>query len=132
MSAESAYLDSSAFVKLIGPEPESRALEGYLRAWPDAVSSALLRVEALRAAAKWGSVTVLSTRERLEDVVLVAIDNLILELASSIGPQFLRSLDAIHLATAMQLGDDLGVIVTYDQRLARAAAELGLPVASPV
>jgi len=64
-------------------------------------------------------------------VVLIAIENPILEAAASVGPQTLRSLDAIHLATAQELGDDLGVLITYDRRLAEAAAELGLPVASP-
>ncbi len=72
-----------------------------------------------------------AAREQLEGVELIAIDNLVLERAATISPGVLRSLDAIHLATAQQLGTDLGVLVTYDHRLAQAAAELGLPVAAP-
>jgi len=63
-------------------------------------------------------------------MILVAINDAVLKEAATIGPQLLRSLDAIHLATARQLGTDLGVVVTYDQRLTRAALELGLPVAA--
>lgn len=131
MSADRAYLDSSAFVKLASNESESEALQAYLVGWLRLVSSALLHVEVLRALRPLGPTTVASARKQLEGVELIAIDNLILEEASTIGPQVLRSLDAIHLATAQQLGTDLGVIVTYDRRLAQAAAELGLPVAAP-
>ncbi|MFI5267811.1 MAG: type II toxin-antitoxin system VapC family toxin [Chloroflexota bacterium] len=131
MSADKAYVDSSAFLKLIGPEAESEAMKVYLLEWPQSVSSGLLRVEVLRTAAKWGPETVAAAREHLESVELIAIDHLVLEQAATIGPRILRSLDAIHLATAQQLGTDLGVIVTYDRRLAQAAVELGLPVAAP-
>ncbi|HLY67958.1 MAG TPA: PIN domain-containing protein [Chloroflexota bacterium] len=67
---------------------------------------------------------------RRRSMILVAINDAVLKEAATIGPQLLRSLDAIHLATARQLGTDLGVVVTYDQRLTRAALELGLPVAA--
>jgi predicted nucleic acid-binding protein len=132
MSADTAYLDSSAFVKLATPEAESPALEAYLRDWNKPVSSALLRTEALRALRPHGREAVASGRERLSDVTLIEVDTSVLELAGIIGPDALRSLDAIHLATAQLLGSDLGVIVTYDRRMAAAAGELGLPVASPV
>ncbi|HEY8692163.1 MAG TPA: type II toxin-antitoxin system VapC family toxin [Chloroflexota bacterium] len=131
MSADRAYLDSSAFVKLASTEVESEALQRYLRGWLRWVSSALLQVEVLRALRPLGPDTVAAAREQLEGVELIAIDNLVLERAATISPGVLRSLDAIHLATAQQLGTDLGVLVTYDHRLAQAAAELGLPVAAP-
>ncbi|HVA26465.1 MAG TPA: type II toxin-antitoxin system VapC family toxin [Chloroflexota bacterium] len=132
MSAEAAaYLDSSAFVKLVAPEAESAALRDYLQTWPRSVSSALLRVEGLRAARKAGAAAFAAARLRLHGMGLMPIDDVVLNEAAAVGPHMLRSLDAIHLATAQQLGDDLGVLVTYDRRLAQAATELGLPVASP-
>ena len=132
MSAEPvAYLDSSAFAKLFTEETESGALLTYLSSWNRWVSSALLRVEGLRTARKIGPQALVRARERLVGVSLLPVDDVVLNAASNIGPQVLRSLDAIHLATAQQLGTDLGVVVTYDRRLAEAAAELGLPVAAP-
>lgn len=131
MSADIVYLDSSAFVKLATPEDESQALRDYLRAWQRFASSVLLQVETLRALRPLGSLVVEAARERLQDVMLIAIENPVIQTATIIGPPVLRSLDAIHLATAQLLGSDLGVIVTYDRRLAAAAGELGLPVASP-
>jgi uncharacterized protein len=131
MSAEWAYLDSSAVVKLVNPEMESEALERYLREWPSRTSSALLRVEVLRAAQTHGPDRIAAAYERLNGIEFVAIDTPILEAAGNLKPVSLRSLDAIHLATAREVGEDLGVLVTYDHRLAVAATELGLPVASP-
>ena len=132
MSAEpAAYLDSSAFVKLFTSEAESRALDRYLASWPRTISSSLLHVEGLRIARKIGPQALVSARDWLGGMSLVPMDQAVLEEAASIGPRVLRSLDAIHLATARQLGTDLGVIVTYDRRLAEAAIELGMPVASP-
>ena len=131
MSADWAYLDSSAFVKLANPEQESEALRRFLQRWPQNISSALLMVEALRAMSHSRPDFITATRQRLRDVRLVAVDDSVLEHAASIGPPRLRSLDAIHLATARLMGDDLGVLVTYDRRLAQAATELGMPVVAP-
>ncbi|MBV8083188.1 MAG: type II toxin-antitoxin system VapC family toxin [Chloroflexi bacterium] len=132
MSAEpAAYLDSSAFVKLFSLEAESSALKAYLTSWSRSVSSALLRVEGLRTATKLGPEALVSARFRLSFVTLMPIDDAVLQDAATIGPRELRSLDAIHLATAQQLGSDLGVVVTYDARLAGAARQLGLPVSAP-
>ncbi|HEX6513286.1 MAG TPA: type II toxin-antitoxin system VapC family toxin [Chloroflexota bacterium] len=132
MSAEpAAYLDSSAFVKLFSEERESQALKTYLETWASSASSALLRVEGLRAANKLGSDAVIAARDRIDRMILIPIDDAILEEAAFMGSQVPRSLDAIHLATARQLGSDLGVIVTYDQRLAQAARSIGLVVESP-
>jgi predicted nucleic acid-binding protein len=131
MSADRAYLDSSAFVKLASEEAESEALRGYLRDWRLLVSSALLQVESLRALRRLGEDTMTAARQRIEGVELIAIDRDILVDAASIGPEALRSLDAIHLATALQLGSDLGVLVTYDRRLAQAATQLGMSVSAP-
>ena len=63
--------------------------------------------------------------------MLLPIGDAILDEATRLAPTGLRSLDAIHLATALSIRDDLGVLLTYDQRLGDAAAERGLTVASP-
>jgi predicted nucleic acid-binding protein len=130
MSADWGYIESSAFVKLAVPEPESEALARYLRAWKQATSSAVLRVEVLRAVRPHGQLAEAAARERLRRVRLIAVDAPVLD-AATLQPSPLHCLDAIHLATARQLGGDLGVISTYDRRLAAAASELGMPVASP-
>jgi hypothetical protein len=126
------YLDSSAFVKIVVEEPGSRRLRAYLaRQRLRHVSSALLRTEALRAVRHLGSPALAAMREALRRVDLIGIDDRILDAAGILEPRIVRTLDAIHLASALALGDDLEAIVTYDQRMAEAAALLGLPVAAP-
>lgn len=126
------YLDSSAFVKVVVEEPESAALRAFLAAdEARRVSSALLRTEALRAVRHLGPEALANVREGLRRVDLVAIDDRILDAAGILEPGVLRTLDAIHLATALALGDDLDAIVTYDERMLAAARSLGLPTAAP-
>jgi PIN domain. len=126
------YLDSSAFVKLVVEEEESVAVRAFLSAH-DArrVSSALLRTEALRAVRHLGPDALATVREGLRRVDLIGIDDRILDAAGSLEPQVLRTLDAIHLATAMAVGDDLDAIVTYDERMIEAARLIGLSTVSP-
>ncbi|MDP9252684.1 MAG: type II toxin-antitoxin system VapC family toxin [Chloroflexota bacterium] len=126
------YLDSSAFVKLVVSEPESRALRSFLtRRRSRHVSSAMLRAEALRAVRHGGPEVLAHTRSALKAVELVAVTDGILEVAGTLEPRVLRTLDAIHLATAIALGDDLDVVVTYHARMSEGARLLGLEVASP-
>lgn len=126
------YLDSSAFVKLAVEEPETAALRAFLAA-RDArrVSSALLRTESLRAVRQLGGNILATAREGLRRVDLVAIDDRILDAAGILEPRVLRTLDAIHLATCLAVGDDLESVVTYDERMAEGARLLGLPVVAP-
>ena len=126
------YLDSSAFVKLAVEEPETAALRGFLadRAGRR-VSSALLRTESLRAVRHLGADALATVREGLRRIDLVAIDDRILEAAGTLEPRVLRTLDAIHLATSLAVGDDLDTIVTYDDRMVEAARFLGLSTATP-
>lgn len=126
-----AYLDTSAFVKLCWPETESKALQGYLREWPLRVSALLLCTEALRAAQRQDEERVERTQQVLERIALIGIDRALLRQAGMLGPSTMRSLDAVHLAAALSLGPDLGVVVTYDERMASAARLFGLPVTSP-
>lgn len=127
------YLDASAIVKLVAPEPESAALLAYLRSHPDVVCSALARVEVLRAVRRLQSAQRLAQRAEavLDTITLVAIDDAILTAAANQMPSTLRSLDAIHLATALQVREDLEAMVVYDERLADAANDAGLTVEAP-
>lgn len=126
------YLDSSAFVKVVVEEPETNALRMYLsRNVGRRISSALLHAEALRAVRHLGPEALRTIREGLRLVDLILIDDRILEAAGMLEPRILRTLDAIHLATALMVGDDLEAIVTYDDRMIEAARLLGLPTAAP-
>lgn len=126
------YLDSSAFVKVTVEEPESAALRVFLSERQSRrISSALLRTEALRAVRHLGAEAMATVREGLRRVDLIGIDDRILDAAGMLEPRILRTLDAIHLATALSLGDDLAEIVTYDERMTEAARSLGLPTISP-
>lgn len=125
------YLDSSALVKLARPEPESAALRSYLRRRQALVSSALARTEVHRALLPAGPLAVQRGLLVLRKVDLVRVGTPILEAAGALAPTELRSLDAIHLATALQLGESLSRFVAYDERLAEAARAAGLHVVAP-
>jgi predicted nucleic acid-binding protein len=131
MSADQRYLDASAIVKLVVKEQESSALELWLETGSeDFVSCALARTEVVRASAPRGPDAVRRARRLLNRLDLIVIDDELLDLAGELaGP--VRSLDAIHLAAALELGDELEALVTYDAQLARAAEALGLPVVAP-
>jgi uncharacterized protein len=132
MSADKAtYLDSSALVKLAVREPESVALRRYLRRRRPLIASALVRTEVTRALLPLGAEAVQRGQHVLARIDLVRINDRVLDAACAMLPAELRSLDAIHLATAQQLGADLARIVTYDDRMAMAADQLGLAVARP-
>jgi predicted nucleic acid-binding protein len=132
MSAEKPiYLDSSALVKLAVAEPESGALRRSLRRQRPHVTSALARTEVARAMMPFGPDAVARGEAVLRRVEIVRINDRILRLAGSLEPAELRSLDAIHLATAQLIGADLKWVVTYDERMARAALALGLSVRAP-
>lgn len=126
------YLDSSAFVKLVVQEAESDVLRAFLAGRAARrVSSALIRTESLRAVRGLGPAALATVRDGLRRVDLIGIDDRILDAAGTLTPQVLRTLDAIHLATALAVGDDLDVIVTYDERMIDAARLLGLATATP-
>lgn len=131
MSRSGAYLDASAFAKLVIEEAESAALFAFLEHWPRRTSSALLRTEAIRALRTLGSTAVDRARSALERVELVSVGDELLEAAGLLDPTTIRTLDAIHLATAMSVRDEIGVLVTYDRRMIDGAELLGLPISSP-
>ena len=126
------YLDSSAFVKVIVEEPGSIALREYLAGESARfVSYALLRTEALRGVRQQGPEVRTAVRAGLRRIELIAIDDRILDTAGTLEPQVLRTLDAIHVASALAVGDDLVALVTYDERMIASARQLGLPTATP-
>lgn len=133
MTGSLVYLDSSAIVKLVVREPESGALFDWLVAWPERIGSVIARVEVLRALRRSGAGE--AARRRALDVLgriaLMPIDRPLLDAASELGPPDLRSLDAIHLATALSVRADLAGLVTYDDRLAAAAARSRIEVWGP-
>jgi predicted nucleic acid-binding protein len=125
------YLDSSAIVKLAVREPESLALRRYLRRRQPQVSSALAPPEVMRAQLPAGDEAQARGRSVLQRLDLVRVNDRILQAAGVLLPRELRSLDAIHLATAAELGAELDALVTYDDRMAAAAKRLGHRLAHP-
>lgn len=126
-----AYLDTSAYVKLYVKEAESAALERELLDWPVRTSSVLLSVEAVRACRRFGESFADAARDGIDLIALLELDEPILVAARRLDPPALRALDAIHLATALSLGTDLGALFTYDNRLADAATAAGVRVLAP-
>ena len=133
MNDDLVYVDSSAFVKLFLPEPESPVLTSYLTSRTHRVSATLLRTEALRAAVRavLSPQRMILVRMLLDGLSFIPADATLADEAGLLRPPDLRSLDAIHLAAARSLGSRLGGLITYDQRLAAAAAWYGLRVVSP-
>jgi predicted nucleic acid-binding protein len=136
MSGRAIYLDASAVVRLIRIEAETAALRTYLERERQReavlVSSMLLRTEAVRVASLISQRYVALARHLIRrEIAFVAVDREVLDQAAGLQPPRLRSLDAVHVATALSLGDDLAEFVTYDRRMVEAARHQGLPVASP-
>jgi len=127
------YLDSSALVKLVAREEESEALLEFLSSRPERVSSILARIELARALRRAAAPPSLARRaeQLLRRIALLRLWGAVADAAARVDPPELRSLDAIHLASALSVRDDLEVLVSYDRRLSAAAAEAGLPVARP-
>jgi predicted nucleic acid-binding protein len=131
MTGAVVYLDASAIVKLVAPEAERPALREFLLDKPRRITSLLAAVEVPRAVARRAG----HLPERLASVftglILIELSRSVATRAAALQPAALRSLDAIHLASALEFGEDLEVFITYDERLAAAARGLGMPVASP-
>lgn len=127
------YLDTSALVKLVVAESESAALKVYLRAVSadTLFTAALARTELVRAVAGAGARAVTQARRILDGLDTVNITRGLLDAAADLRPSSLRSLDAIHLAAARRAGTELRVLLTYDNRMAAAAADLGMAVEAP-
>ena len=125
------YLDSSALVKLAVAEPESKALRQYLRRNRPHVTSALARTELARALMPLGTEAVQRGAAVVQHVELIRISDRVLRRAGELEPVELRSLDAIHLATAQLLQPGLRSVITYDDRMADAARAMKIQVRAP-
>lgn len=125
------YLDTSALVKLVVAEPESWVLGDAIRE-RTLLSSDVSRVELPRAvrSLRLGSAALEQASRVLRRIVLHRVERTILDRAATLDPPHLRSLDAIHLATALGI-PELSALVTYDRRLAAAAEAAGLAVSAP-
>lgn len=127
------YADTSAVIKLLIEETCSKAFAAFYDGHASAewVSSALLRIELTRAVARAVPALLPDARDLLTAFSYIAIDDEIVDAAMNEPDRGLRSLDAIHLATARILAPELDALVTYDDRLRRAAADAGLATVSP-
>jgi|GEM_PF-80797 predicted nucleic acid-binding protein len=127
------YLDSAAVVKLAHAEPESPALRRWLdeRADTGWISSVLTEIEAFRALARYAPEAAFRLPPVLDQIDLIDVDPSIRVLARAVKPVTVRSLDAIHLGTALYSRRQLTSFVTYDKRLLDAAQAMNLQVDSP-
>jgi predicted nucleic acid-binding protein len=126
------YLDTSALVKLVVAEAETAALRAWLQETDRTpVSCDLARTELMRAVRRAAPDRVVQARAVLDSITLIQLATATFEEAGRLDPTLLRTLDAVHLAAALELGDDLETIVTYDERLAEAAQNNGVPVTAP-
>jgi len=125
------YVDASALAKLIVDEAEGDALRAFLAPIARQATSIVGRVEVERTVARRAPARLDHVAGLLDDLVIVGLGPAIAAAAAAIGPPTLRTLDAIHLASAAALAADLEAFVTYDRRLADVARALGMPVASP-
>ncbi len=126
------YLDASALLKLVRAEAETPALEGWLQAQAEpVVTSELGRVEVLRAARRVGAAALAEARAVMAELDLVPLDRVVQDRAADVGEPSLRTLDALHLASALSLGAALTVFVAYDVRLLEAARAAMVRVAAP-
>lgn len=125
------YLDASAAVKLVVTEPESASVRRFLAGAITRISSRVLAVEVIRAVLRASPASLDQARSVLGVMEFVELDEAIAERAAALEPVGLRSLDAIHLASAQALADELDAFITYDARQAEAARPLGLPVVAP-
>jgi predicted nucleic acid-binding protein len=127
-----AYIDASAMVKLVVSEPQSEALAAAIDLeWPYLAASEILAVETSRAVSRVGDIPRGLISRRLQSVALLPLTAEIRKTAARVGPVGLRTLDAIHLATALAASDRIGAVLTYDARLSDACAAVGLPVVAP-
>ncbi|MFK5634043.1 type II toxin-antitoxin system VapC family toxin [Ornithinimicrobium sp. LYQ103] len=126
------YLDTSALVKLVAPEPESDELREWLEARDDSlVTSDLARTELFRAVRRVRPESAPLARQVLDTLTVLRLETGVFEEAARLEPPGLRSLDALHLAAALMLEDDLLGVVTYDERLAEATLLLGFSALAP-
>ena len=126
------YVDTSAFLKMVGRETHSAAMRRFAKQNDgNLVSSDLMRTEAIRTSRRHSKAALTETRTRLEVLTMLSLTPEVFDRAAELDPGILRTLDALHLSSALSLGDELDGIVTYDLRMAEAAAIHGVRVIAP-
>jgi predicted nucleic acid-binding protein len=127
------YLDTSALVKLVFQEAESEALAAWLGERTDVpkLSAEVATIELVRTCRRYDEAALAAARELLVGLDLIPLTSNVVEGAAVVGPVELRTLDAIHVASALAVGDSITWFVAYDQRLLSSAVDNGLQVASP-
>jgi uncharacterized protein len=132
VSARGVYVDASALVKLVLPEPETPALRTYLAESGPLLSSRVAHVEVRRAVAR---VARPGDEEHVAELLArlqtIELDDGVGQIAAAVSPSVLRSLDAIHVASALSIREELDAFITYDRRLADAARAAGLNAEAP-
>jgi predicted nucleic acid-binding protein len=124
------YLDTSALVKLVAEEKESAELLDFVGD-DEIISSLLARTELIRAVARKHERLIESAEELLSDISYVAVNRVITGAAAWVQPWALRSLDAIHVSSAVRMRGGLRALVTYDQRMVTIGRSAGMDVVSP-
>jgi uncharacterized protein len=125
------YLDASALVKLIVSERETVALRRYLADRPTRVTSELSVAEVLRAVSRQDQALIDTAMHLLGNVNRIALGSRLVERAGRLTPLRMRTLDALHIASALEIRDELEAVVAYDRRLLQAADAQALPTSSP-
>lgn len=126
------YIDTSALVKLVVAEPETAALRNWIAAEsPVLISSDLARTELIRAVRRGSPDRTVQARTVLDSISLLTLATATFETAAHLDPTVLRTLDAVHIAAALELGDELVGLVTYDDRMADTARAHGISVIAP-
>lgn len=128
---ELIYLDASSLVKLVVEEAESSALRAFVADSRRHATSRIGVIETARACLRRPELDADRLEAVLDRLEIVEIDPAVGRRAATLRPPGLRTLDAVHAATALELGADLAAFVTYDTRQAEAGAHAGLPVVSP-
>ena len=131
MTNRAVYVDASALAKLLVDEREGDDLRAFLAPIARQATSIVGRIEVERTVARRAPARLAHVAGLLDDLVIVGLEPEIAAAAATIEPATLRTLDAVHLASAAALGADLVAFVTYDRRLVEAARALGMPVVSP-
>jgi len=133
------YVDTSALLKLLVREAESTAIERELMQWPSLATSMITEVELPRAVARAREDrpdTVIDGSLILQGVLasaaMIDLSEDIVAGARSVAPVHVGALDAIHIASALSLGQELAGVATYDNRMADALTDLGIDVIAPL
>lgn len=127
------YVDSSALLKLLRSEAESAALQMWLASQSDVplLSSLLAKVELMQACCRYHDLILGDAESLLACVNFIPLRTEIADMACTVGDPPLRSLDALHLASALSVRAELSAFCVYDQRLHEAATAAGLPAVAP-